>query len=131
MSKNALIGKKSIFDSNPIEWLNKYTKKEVDDNPTEMGGMSEPKKMTAYELADACEKMLIIDRKQVATMLREQADFIMELEKQLAWTGDLLVTGTKVKQLSDDEIHKIWMNCDCFPGDIVGFSRALIREITE
>ena len=93
--------------------------------------------MNAYELADGLSKMYIetdnhgLFNKRIQNMLRQQADRIAELEKEIgvqAWLS-------QTKPLSDEEIIEIRDSCyvqsgiDEWEFDDVVFARAIEERI--
>jgi hypothetical protein len=90
--------------------------------------------MNAYELADKLESYFHSDYDEIVTQLRQQANRIAELEKQLNFfknaSVNSLFTG---KQLSDDDIEAIAENLDYDTYEHLknAFSRAIIREINK
>jgi hypothetical protein len=83
--------------------------------------------MNAYELADYVNAREINNShlKNAATMLRQQADRIAELEKDLEGCEYFLKSNPH-KELSDEEIEKIMYKCD-WSYDPVSFARAIIK----
>jgi hypothetical protein len=95
--------------------------------------------MNAYELADILHQsdFLAMDfAEDAATMLRQQADRIAELEKlvsEMKYEKSSGVYTHPVKQLSDEEIKEICEKTGVFFDgvDTYRFARAIIKEITE
>ena len=89
--------------------------------------------MNAYELADALqetEPYYPTDYKlfdNAATMLRQQADRIAELEDKLSFYEiKNLDSGLKPKPLSDEEIKEVWLKRPANTAeDVVRFARAI------
>jgi hypothetical protein len=116
--------------------------------------------MNAYELAEQAEGLAYEipadwssgEPKNVATdiadMLRQQADRIAELEKEvLMWENaevptevmaDLIqelerrkfITTPQIKELSDEEIEEVMYKCD-WAYDPVAFARAILKKASE
>jgi DNA-binding ferritin-like protein (Dps family) len=90
--------------------------------------------MKAYELADKLKSYFHSDYDEIVTQLRQQANRIAELEKQLNFfknaSVNSLFTG---KQLSDDDIEEIAENLvyDNYERLKNAFARAIIREINK
>ena len=100
--------------------------------------------MNAYELADDLEnsnglqyitKVGLVSLS--AKMLRQQADRIAELEKELAKypkQGQSIpcanYTTPQIKELSDEEIEEVMYKCD-WAYDPVAFARAILKKASE
>ena len=106
--------------------------------------------MNANELADAldwvCENHLVgigdADFKATATMLRQQAGLIRNLQKSLGFknNGYETINLTPQLELTDEEIRKIALDCDAYENDgglitddicIDKFARAILRKAQE
>ena len=71
--------------------------------------------MNAYELADELENYVWMNPnnnrdycKEVKNMLRQQADRIAELSKNVDELEEALLKAPQIKELSDEEIQSIW-----------------------
>jgi hypothetical protein len=100
--------------------------------------------MNAYEIADKLlAEVNCFDHQcafDAANMLRQQADLIAELEKQLSQPMQILNDGRIVpvfKELSDEEIWEVWNTLpydDQCPFDgrgIYNFARAILKKASE
>jgi hypothetical protein len=100
--------------------------------------------MNAHELADELENYVWMNPnnnrdycKEVKDMLRQQADRIAELEKELAKypkQGQSIpcanYTTPQIKELSDEEIEEVMYKCD-WAYDPVAFARAILKKASE
>jgi len=97
--------------------------------------------MNAYELADELQeldsRLHLIDLFKSANMLRQQADRIAELEKQLSQPMQILNDGRIVpvfKELSDEEILEIGnavTNLIDSNEGWIEFARAILKKASE
>jgi hypothetical protein len=96
--------------------------------------------MNAYELADALLKNLTMEydcdkyMEEAADMLRQQADRIAELSKNVDELEEELLKAPQIKELSDDEIQEIshdfgeiaWLGETTY-----NFARAILKKASE
>ena len=93
--------------------------------------------MNAYELADFIETGgENIDRKELSMMIRQQADRITELSKNVDELEEELLKTPQIKELSDEEIIEIRDSCyvqsgiDEWEFDDVVFAREILKKGT-
>ena len=115
------------FKKNGINCTKRYDRKVVE--------------MNAYELADFIDKYCEDNTsKEAAVLLRQQADRITELEKDLHMIQrhyDQLDTQTK--PLSDEEILNVAFCCEVntvaiendWDGTVIDFARAILKKASE
>ena len=91
--------------------------------------------MNAYELADLIG--LCGDggyNQDAANMLRQQADYITQLEKGLesSIAMNKAQAERQVKELTDEEIKEVWMNRPANTANgVIDFARAILRKAQE
>ena len=95
--------------------------------------------MNAYELADELEGwsddwLSSGNKKNVfkkhANMLRQQADRIAELSKNVDELEEELLKTPQIKELSDEEIDEVLYSMD-WAHDPVKFARAILKKAME
>ena len=96
--------------------------------------------MNAYELADALLKNLTMEydcddyMEQAANMLRQQADRIAELSKNVDELEEELLKAPQIKELSDEEILEIGnavTNLIDSNEGWIEFARAILKKASE
>ena len=98
--------------------------------------------MNANELAKLLEVdswYKLVTREEIATMLRQQADLIRNLQKSLGFknSGYETINLTPSKELTDEEINKIYLEkydghmCFLSPDEVREFARAILRKAQE
>jgi len=96
--------------------------------------------MNAYELADELEGwsddwLSSGNKKNVfkkhAKMLRQQADRIAELSKNVDELEEELLKTPQIKELSDEEIMNLYKETKADNGGIREFVRAILRKAQE
>jgi hypothetical protein len=90
--------------------------------------------MNAYELADKLQeldaKLHLIVLFKSAVMLRQQANRIAELSKNVDELEEELLKAPQIKELSDEEIEEVMYKCD-WAYDPVAFARAILKKASE
>ena len=99
--------------------------------------------MNAYELADELENYVWMNPnnnrdycKEVKDMLRQQADRIAELSKNVDELEEELLKAPQIKELSDEEIYQEMIKCIDSPDDghefrYKDFARAILKKASE
>jgi archaellum component FlaC len=94
--------------------------------------------MNAYELADALLKNLTMEydcddyMEQAANMLRQQADRIAELSKNVDELEEELLKTPQIKELNDEEILQFQDKVPYTLGsDLIDFARAILKKAQE
>jgi hypothetical protein len=94
--------------------------------------------MNAYELADALLKNLTMEydcddyMEQAANMLRQQADRIAELSKNVDELEEELLKAPQIKELSDEEIYEIGKQyLTQYEDGLYDFARAILKKASE
>ena len=97
--------------------------------------------MNAYELADELDRVLQVAGcdNRVPRMLRQQADRIAELSKNVDELEEELLKTPQIKELSDEEIlsFTVFKNSpyDVFveyeKEDLIKFARAILKKASE
>ena len=91
--------------------------------------------MNAYELADINDWSCCAHVKEVSAMLRQQADRIAELSKNVDELEEELLKAPQIKKLSDEEIRTIQDMCHLknvgYNTFIMRFARAILKKASE
>ena len=89
--------------------------------------------MNAYELADIVDRWAYKESAEyltdAANMLRQQADRITELSKNVDELEEELLKTPQIKELSDEEIVRISETCDLnHVLGLIDFARAILKK---
>ena len=94
--------------------------------------------MNAYELADIVDKWAYKESAEyltdAATLIRQQADRIRNLEKSLGFknSGYETINLTRQLDLTDEEIKEVWMKRPVnTAGGVIDFAKAILRKAQE
>jgi len=105
--------------------------------------LEEGNMLTAYELADELQDLHGLYCEDAANMLRQQADRIAELEKELQRINanaefelDRAYNTPQIKELSDEEIQSIWNEgivgwYATQEESVLKFARAILKKASE
>ena len=91
--------------------------------------------MNAYELADELQDLHGLYCEDAANMLRQQADRIAELSKNVDELEEELLKTPQIKELSDEEIYKLaeyhGLNDWLYETSVPDFARAILKKASE
>jgi hypothetical protein len=94
--------------------------------------------MNAYELADEfdwmTEEKIVQWCNDVVNMLRQQADRIVELSKNVDELEEELLKTPQIKELSDEEIETMFfeiLGIEPAPSSVFDFARAILKKASE
>jgi hypothetical protein len=94
--------------------------------------------MNAYELADELENYVWMNPnnnrdycKEVKDMIRQQADRIAELSKNVDELEEELLKTPQIKELNDEEIINLYKETKADNGGIREFVRAILKKASE
>jgi len=95
--------------------------------------------MNAYELADIVDRWAYKESAEYLTdaakMLRQQADRIAELSKNVDELEEELLKTPQIKELSDEEIYKLaeyhGLNDWLYETSVPDFARAILKKASE